>query len=107
MKKRLLLFGIMIFFCSVSWANNFKNNQEMLISSCPKCQEECSKKDNKAPCTQENFDEKNKKDFDVCFKALQSLISEGMAEAQQDAARLNNPFAGWGPQTQKESQTQK
>ena len=44
---------------------------------------------------------KNKKDFDDCFRKLQSLISTGMADAQQEAAILNNPFAGWGPQTQK------
>lgn len=44
---------------------------------------------------------KNKKEFDECFKELQTLISKGMAEAQKDAANLNNPFTGFGLQTQK------
>lgn len=55
----------------------------------------CTKKDK---CTKTT---KNKKEFDDCFQALQSLISTGMAEAQQDAANLNNPFTGFGLQTQK------
>lgn len=59
------------------------------------CGNKCSKDDKCKKTT------KNKKEFDDCFQALQSLISTGMAEAQQDAAKLNNPFTGWGPQTQK------
>lgn len=57
--------------------------------------EKCTKKDKCIKTT------KNKKDFDECFQALQSLISDGMSEAQKDAANLNNPFTGFGLQTQK------
>ena len=41
MKKALILFGVLMFFCSVSWANSFENFEKMLLANCGGCEKCC------------------------------------------------------------------
>ena len=63
MKKKLFLAGILIFFCSVSWGNNCKNNQEMPTASCCECKNECNEKYKKNSHNKEEFYKENEKEY--------------------------------------------
>ena len=60
MKKTLLLFGIFVFFCSVSSASNYKNNQKMFIAFDCKCKNKSQDERQENSCNKENFYQKNK-----------------------------------------------
>lgn len=59
MKKALILFGILMFFCSVSWGNDFKNNQKMSNSPDVGHQNEHKEKNEKEQKEIANYEQKD------------------------------------------------
>ena len=47
MKKRLFLFGILLFFCSVSWASDCENSEKMPVAPVSKCENQCEEENEK------------------------------------------------------------
>ena len=64
MKKKLFLFGLFVFFCSVSYANNFKDNKINLVAFCNESKNEIQEKFEKNSIDKENCNKENQKERD-------------------------------------------
>lgn len=64
MKKKIFLIGVLLFFYSVSWANNCENNQKISDAPCCECKNECQEKLQKNSCDEEKCDKKDKEKLD-------------------------------------------
>jgi len=81
MKKALILIGILMFFCSVSWGSDCKNNQKMPNTSDCRCQninekeikkeqndnQTYTKEDNKKNCEQFEIEDDEYFTYNQCF----------------------------------------
>ena len=77
MKKALVLFGALLFFCSVSWGNDCKSSQKMHTADNCGCAVQCEKKNKKA-CEQEIDDDEyctyNQCYFDRQFRKMKRAL---------------------------------
>ena len=67
MKKTLFLFGILMFFCSVSWANNYEDSEKMSTASVAGYEKQYEKENKKSKETSSSDKQNNcKKDQTTC-----------------------------------------
>lgn len=64
MKKKLFLFAVLMFFCSVSFASDCENSKNMHTSSDCECKKECEKRLEKNSCNEKDSCKEDQERYD-------------------------------------------